>query len=124
MANQQNGVDVNDIFDDNLGGIDFSVFQDDQVKSDMDQKNNELAEEKEQMLMDFARLFSTERGQRVLDYLLDKTIRDPVVNPNHQNVEEYAYYRGGQNELMRRIANHINQGRKIEEQKQNEEDDE
>lgn len=119
----QNGVDVEDLLSgemDGAGGADFDVFGDDKVKSELDEKNEELAEKQKQAYKDFARLFSTERGKRVLDFLLNKTIREPVVDPNHQQSEVYAYYRGGQNELMRRIGEFIERGKKLEQQEDEE----
>lgn len=67
-----------------------------------------LMQEELNMCKMMDRLFSTDEGKRVMEYLVSKTLDLPVAVPNAG--EAMAYHREGQNSIIRFIQQQIKKG--------------
>ena len=65
--------------------------------------------------IDFARCFHGEGGKEVLEYLSKYFLELPVANPGENS--NWAYFREGQNDIIRRIKSLIIKGEKLNDRK-------
>lgn len=65
--------------------------------------------------IDFARCFHGQGGKEVLEYLTKYFLEQPVANPDANS--SWAYFREGQNDIIRRIKSLIIKGEKLNDRK-------
>ncbi len=104
MSNQINGHDVEEILKGDFtangwDGLDSPGGVDEETKKKMQQEQEEIQQA-------YRAVFDTEPGKKVLEDLLNRTLRKTAWNP--QKDEKFGYYREGQNTLMVHIIQQIN----------------
>jgi hypothetical protein len=65
--------------------------------------------------IDFAKCFHGQGGKEVLEYLTKYFLEYPVANPGENS--NWAYFREGQNDIVRRIKSLIIKGEKLNDRK-------
>lgn len=110
---------ANDVLNGNLGEMDQNIqdlFGDDLIPDQVKEQNEKLAQENKEIARAYARVFSSEQGKKVLEDLLDRTLRESVYMPERDNAEMLGHVREGQNSIVRHISQCIQKGKAIHQQ--------
>lgn len=100
----------------NVGSTEgFDLFSDDEMEQ-IKEYNEKLEQQHKEMARAYAAVFSSQQGQKVLEDLLDRTLRDSVYMPERENPEILGHIREGQNSIVRYISQRINQGKQVQQQ--------
>lgn len=122
MANgfNANDPDVKDAMTGNVGGEHFNLFDDDAIE-ELQKQKEKMGEEYREIVKAYANVFSTEQGKKVIEDLLNRTLREAVYMPERENPEMLGHIREGQNSLVRYISQRIQQGKEqLKNKKENE----
>jgi len=97
-----------------LGSVDsdFGLFDDDQTEK-LQEEKEKMAEEHRELVRAYADVFSSPQGQKVIEDLLDRTLRESVFMPERENPNILGHIREGQNSIIRYISKRIVQGKNV-----------
>lgn len=76
----------------------------------IEERNQEIIEEREKLKEKFAQVFNNEHGKEVLNHLMEMTLKRSTFSPQYENPDRMGYFREGQNTIVAYIIQQVNEG--------------